>query len=77
MLEARAHERYQEAYPGAIERIWVEPDGTEGRYAAAIAGVSPTDSLVSSESTNQWYAHDGGDPAAIWFSRSMLAVRSL
>ena len=34
-----------------IERIWVEHDGTEGRYAAEVEGVLPTDSLVSSVST--------------------------
>jgi hypothetical protein len=34
-----------------IERIWVEHDGSEGRYAAEIEGVLPTDSLVSSVST--------------------------
>jgi hypothetical protein len=34
-----------------IKRIWVEHDGTEGRYASEIEGVLPTDSLVSSVST--------------------------
>jgi hypothetical protein len=34
-----------------IERMWVEHDGTEGRYAAEVEGVLPTDSLVSSVST--------------------------